>query len=289
MKLNRKFKILVETIDKKVVEITTPLTIQFDVERTTSSSINQMNLRVYNLSEKIRNLLYKDKFLILDDGTKKNYRQIILQAGYKELSTIFKGNVLEVYSYRQGADIITYFNCHDGGYAASNSYSSITIDKSESYEDIFNKLISNLVGIKKGKIGEIEGNPKRGVVFNGNTFTLLQESFDNKIYIDLEEVNLLNDNEAIKGDVLLINSETGLLGTPIRQNTYLTLDMIFEPRIVVGQVIEINSRINPFYNGQFKVDGIKHSGTISDAVGGDCKTSLQLFVGTPEFQDLKIL
>lgn len=289
MKLNRKFKILVETIDKEVLEIASPLTIQFDVERTTSSSINQMNLRVYNLSEKIRNILYKDKFLILDDATKKNYRQIILQAGYKELSTIFKGNILEAYSYRQGADIITYFNCQDGGYAASNSYSSITIDKSESYEDAFNRLVDNLVGIKKGKIGEIQGSPKRGMVFNGNTFTLLQESFDNKVYIDLEKINLLNDNETIKGDVLLINSETGLLGTPIRQNTYLTVDIIFEPRIVVGQLIEINSKVNPFYNGQFKVDGIKHSGTISDAVGGDCKTSLQLFVGTTFLENLKVL
>ena len=52
---------------------------------------------------------------------------------------------------------------------------------------------------------------------------------------------------------------------------------------------EINSKINPIYNGQFKVDGIKHSGTISGAVGGECKTSLDLFLGTEILQNLKIL
>lgn len=289
MKLNRNFRLLIETINKEIIEIKSPFTIQFDIERTSASSVNQMNLRIFNLSQKTRNLLFKERYLILDDSTKKYYRHVILQAGYGELSTIFKGNILECYSYRQGSEIITYLNCHDGGYAISNSYSSVTFDKSETYSSIFEKLAADLVGIKKGKVGEINGEPKRGSVFNGNTFTLLQESFNNKIFIDLEKVNLLNENEAIKGEVPLINAQTGLLGTPMRQGTYLKVDIIFEPRIVVGQIIEINSKINPLYNGQFKVDGIKHSGTISGAVGGECKTSLDLFLGTEILQNLKIL
>lgn len=289
MKLNRNFRLLIETVNKEIIEIKSPFTIQFDIERTSASSVNQMNLRIFNLSQKTRNLLFKERFLILDDSTQKYYRKIILQAGYNELSTIFKGNILECYSYRQGSEIITYLNCHDGGYAISNSYSSVTFDKSETYSSIFEKLATDLTGIKKGKIGEIEGKPKRGSVFNGNTFTLLQESFNNKIFIDLEKINLLNENEAIKGDVPLINAQAGLLGTPMRQGTYLKVDIIFEPRIVVGQIIEINSKINPIYNGQFKVDGIKHAGTISGAVGGECKTSLDLFMGTEILQNLKIL
>ena len=170
MKLNRNFRLLIETINKEIIEIKSPFTIQFDIERTSASSVNQMNLRIFNLSQKTRNLLFKERYLILDDSTKKYYRHVILQAGYGELSTIFKGNILECYSYRQGSEIITYLNCHDGGYAISNSYSSVTFDKSETYSSIFEKLAADLVGIKKGKIGEINGEPKRGSVFNGKYF-----------------------------------------------------------------------------------------------------------------------
>lgn len=56
--------------------------------------------------------------------------------------------------------------------------------------------------------------------------------------------------------------------------------MIFEPRIVVGQVIEIQSRIAPMFNGQYKLYGLKHSGTISGAVAGDVTTEIQMLVGS---------
>jgi len=74
---------------------------------------------------------------------------------------------------------------------------------------------------------------------------------------------------------------------PRRQNTYIQVDIIFEPRIQVGQIVEIVSQIDPRFNGQWKVQGIKHSGTISGAVGGDCKTTLQLFYGTAPLGGLK--
>ena len=74
------------------------------------------------------------------------------------------------------------------------------------------------------------------------------------------------------------------MGTPKRNDTYLEVDILFEPDLQIGQIVQIVSQTNPAFDGQYKIFGIKHSGTISGVVGGDCRTSLQLFVGTRLFK-----
>ena len=55
--------------------------------------------------------------------------------------------------------------------------------------------------------------------------------------------------------------------------------MIFEPRITVGQLVEIESSTASIFDGQFKVIGIHHAGIISGAVAGEARTTLNLFIG----------
>ena len=57
--------------------------------------------------------------------------------------------------------------------------------------------------------------------------------------------------------------------------------MIFEPRLQIGQFVRIKSQTETFYNGVYKVVGIEHSGIISDAQSGQCKTKVSLnYIGT---------
>ena len=65
-KFGRKYKLTVE-IDTdgekpQAIEITNPLTLQYDIERNTSSSLNQGTLNLYNLSEKNRNIIFQNRF-----------------------------------------------------------------------------------------------------------------------------------------------------------------------------------------------------------------------------------
>ena len=87
--------------------------------------------------------------------------------------------------------------------------------------------------------------------------------------------------------VLAINTKTGLLGTPILQGAFLTVETILEPRIKVGQLVEIESSYNTAFNGQYKVIGIRHIGVISEAVSGEAKTTLELLVGDRIINQLK--
>lgn len=302
MKIGRKYKLTFETEDpttgKGAIQIANPLTVEFDITRNTASSLNNATFRVYNLSATNRSILFQNRTSIKNSEGKR--KRILFQAGYSsisnlankeaDLSTIFIGDILEAYSYRQGPDVVTYINALDGGFGAYNSTISTTVQKGTSFRDVITRLTDSLKGVKTGVIGETEGEHKTPNPLNGNSFSLLTKDYKDEIFIDLEKVNKLGVNEYIKsvgGKVLLINSASGLLGTPLRQGTDLVVEMLFEPRINVGQLVEIESQFNPIFDGQYKVTGVKHAGVISEAVSGDCKTILQLYIGNELLGELK--
>ena len=84
-----------------------------------------------------------------------------------------------------------------------------------------------------------------------------------------------------------ISSDTGLLNVPIRRETYLEIDIIFDPNIIVGQLIELKSSFNKYFNGLYKVYGITHDVEITEESGGNATTSLQLWIGTKILNGLK--
>jgi hypothetical protein len=289
------FQIDTATGAANAIEIRNPLTLEFDIVRNTSSSINTATFRVYNLSEKNRSLIFQNRTSINDISG--NRKRVELQAGYNttlnrdsDLATIFTGDLLEAYSFRQGPNVITYINALDGATSAYNSSINKTLDKGITLKEVASELASSLVGIKKGVIGNIEGEAKTAVSLNGNAFYLLSKDYKDEVFIDLGKVNILNRNEYLKTlglSVPLITSETGLLGTPQRQGTDVVVDMLFEPKINVAQLVEIKAQINKEFDGQYKVMGVKHSGIISDAVNGDCRTTLNLYIGDKLLGGLK--
>tara|TARA_R110000751_G_scaffold299695_4_gene411060 strand:- start:7862 stop:8770 length:909 start_codon:yes stop_codon:yes gene_type:complete len=288
MKFNRQYRLLIQekvgssnSIEVQAVQ-NKSLTIQFDVVRDTGSSANNMTLRIYNLNHTNRSLIFQDRVAIQSTDKGKVYKKIVLQAGYDNLSTIFVGNILEAYSYKQGADIITYIRAQDGGFSIYNTYSSFSLQKGVNNLQLYQRLIKDMTenGLAQGVTAPIVGSPKRAIVIAGNTWDCLQNSFNKLVFIDLEAINYLEENQGIIAQVPFIDSSAGLLGTPRRSGATIIVEMIFEPRIIVGQLIELSSITDLFFNGQFKVSGVQHVGIISSAVGGELKTVLQLYIGS---------
>ena len=63
--------------------------------------------------------------------------------------------------------------------------------------------------------------------------------------------------------------------------------MLFEPRLTLGQIINLQSTTNKQYNGLYKVVGFTHRGTISPAVCGDLRTTVNLFIGQGELSTIQ--
>lgn len=274
-KFNRNYLLSVQKKDGSQLDVQLPFTIEFDITRNILSSANVCSIRIFNLSDNNRNLIRKN---INDYG---DLRTVQLRAGYnKNIPIIFLGNITQAWSVREGVNFITSIECFDGGYAFANGITSTSFPSGTTQADVIKNLLGSLKGVSVGKVGNYPGTLGRGNAYSGSTTNILTELSGGGFFIDNGKANALKTNECLQGDLLLIDSASGLLGTPVLEQTILNFDMLFEPRLIVGQKISLRSQNDPSFNSDYKVISVKHRGMISEAVCGEAITSVGLFTGT---------
>jgi hypothetical protein len=294
-KFGRHYYLLVQAdteSKEQTVIITLPFSMQFNIARRLMSSANTAKITLYNLARDTREKLYKDKH------TTAIYKGIELRAGYSpikaaydskeylrevaSLPLIFKGNIKQAYSERRGTDYITAIEAYDGGFAFINSYTKASFMAGTPVNQILDGLIKTLPAVNKGAIGDFSNAAPRGNAYEGTTTKLLSDLTGGRFFIDNEKAYCLQDNECIAGNIAVITSESGLLGSPRREETFLEFDILFEPRILIGQVVELRSETETQFNGLRKVIGFTHKGMISETVNGQCITSVSLYYGAKQ-------
>lgn len=277
MKFGRNYRITIELEGGEQIIIEPPLTIKFNIQRNNYATVNTMNLQIMNLGANNRSRIFQDRFDFIEK------RRITVEAGYGQLTTIFHGEMFQAYSARSGEEIITTIVARDGFGDLSTSFTKATYPAGTSLKELIGNLMGDFPTLEQGTIGDFQGDFKRPVAVNGNTFTLLETYTKNNIYVDLGKVNALQGNEFIQGSVVSFNATQGLLETPRREGAFLTITTLFEPSIMIDQLINYESSVFPEYNGQYKVIGVQHDGIISEAVNGECKSTFSLLLGQELF------
>lgn len=272
------------------VVITNPITIKFTVQRHTGSTLNTFQAEIYNLSENVRNFLFQEPWT---DRIKK----VTFEAGYDTLSTLYIGEIWTGFSYREGPDIITSIECRSSVWALDTTTVYETINTGGG-EITVKDCLSFLCGKFKdelpvGAIGDFPEKYLRPVVLNGNVWDLIKKISDNSAFIDNGKIYVLRRNEVLDGEIVEINESSGLLASPRRHDLNIQLQMLFEPRFIMDQVVRLNiggetvrtgkytqevtrSPVGNVYNGNWKVFGIQHMGIISESQGGDLRTVIDL-------------
>lgn len=252
--------------------ISDPLTINFNIKKALFQSVNTATITLYNINPGTRESIYQDRIML---NTVYN-KSVTLLAGYGDkLTRCLFGHIQQCYSERVGTDMVTTIEVIDPDILMQNT--SVTFEAGTTYQEAINYLTSQFPNLKQGEVGNFQGTFKTPTVFDGNSFAAINELTGGHTYIDNGVLNTLNDNECLSNfDAYLIQSETGLLGTPKRYDAVLEVEMLFEPDIRLGQMVEIVSQTQSRFNGQFKVVGLEHSCTISGATGGSRTTRLQL-------------
>lgn len=291
-KFNRNYKIvfevgyrkdLLEYVPQQTIEVQYPFTLKFDVNRGVWSDANTGNFQIYNLGYDVQALLWKDRF----DQTK--YVTMWLYAGYENIMPlIFMGDVQECTSYRNGVDFITDIQATDGGYLFQYGFVNKTFSKDTDFKFLIQEL---LAGVPTCKVGYITSNVKqmrkRGRTFIGQTMKLLEAYNFDKVFVDNGELHILGENDVIPGQLMVLNADSGMIGTPRRSETTLNVDTIFEPQLVVAQAISLQSKLYPFLNQNYQIIGLRHYGTISPVECGNLYTSVSLSLGEYPFNELK--
>jgi hypothetical protein len=293
VKWQRNYVLTVQLVDGSIETIQYPLTLEFYIRRQNWSSTNEAQFRIYNLNQKSRTGIRRD----WQDFT--DYRSLKLQAGYgpPPYPTIFNGNMFEAESWRDSGspNFITQMTGKDYIFSTVTGIVNTTlaagVSKNKVVETLSNAVINapSTLGGSSGSTGLGIGyvtnayngmTYPRGRVLFGNAWQILQQETGNSCYIDNGNLNILQNNDVFVGGIPTIDSSTGLLSTPKKREAFLDIEILFEPNIQIGQMINLQSVSEPDFNGNYKVVGLEHRGIISGSVNGKCTTKLTLFTLT---------
>lgn len=269
-------------IDEALV-ITNPIGINFSVDRGIYSQRQSLEIDIFNLNKEHRRKLFRDRF-------QDKYLMCVLEAGYEDMgmAVIFAGFVWSCYSKREGTNTVTHITANTNlgeQYAVVNA----TLEKGQTIQDVVDACMKSVPYYTTGKQSIPDFTFIKPVSLADNAFRILRTYTGKRVYSDLMQVYVLDDDEAIEGYVEEITDSSGLLGTPERKDATLTVKTMFEPRLVVGQIIQIKSSVAEEFDGQYKIFGISHRGSINDAAGGKLETIIQMNIGSQVYGRFKII
>lgn len=267
------------------IEIKPPFTLEFDITKNTLISVRFAQIRIYNLSENNRARIRRDRYAF--GVITGSVQRITLRAGYGDnMPVIFDGNIQHAWSVREGNNVITTIEAGEGLLAYLNSNTQETFRSGTTYDTMIRTLMNSLspFGVGFGAIGNYEGSIQRGYAASGNTVSLLQELTGGGFFVNNSKGYSLRDNDTIVGALDVIDSSSGLLGTPVREATFISFPMLFEPRLLTSQFVRLKSDTATNLNGDYKVVSIHHKGVISEAICGAATTEVGLSYGLGNLQ-----
>lgn len=261
----------------KIVQDEAQLTCHFTVSRGILSDSNKCTIQIYNLGPSTREKIFQDAFQM----SSEKWKFIKLEAGYDgDLSPIFMGRILQAYSHRQGGqtDIVTEIQAQ--ALDMFDCQTSHTFEAGTTYKDAIQAIATiDMPNVQISNIGELNGTFQTPTTFDGNAMENISKISGGNAFVDNNQLNILMSNEVIDVPVPVITEQNGLLDTPDRRDANLEVKMLFEPSLIVGQLLEIKSGVSPNFNGQFKVMGFTHDCLISGSQAGQRITTVNLYIG----------
>lgn len=271
-KFGRNFRLTIDPKDgKPPIIVTMPFTLRFSIQRMTLSDLNSCTIEVLNLKKSTRDRIFQDRYDLTTNRT------VTLECGYDTLYRVFTGRIFEGNSTREGTSIVTKVEARDGSYDIATAQVFTTLNNpGQTVSDVIKYLAGQFPTLQIGAIGSYTTPLQSPVVLNGNAWKLLKNYSDGDAYIDSGKIYCLQNAETLAGQVHIINDSTGLLDTPRRDDGFLSVTSLMETGVNLGQQMQIQSSVQPIYNGTYKIIGIQHQGTISGAVCGEARSTFQL-------------
>ena len=300
LKYLRNYRIEIEDLEGNIQTIGYPvdknlLTVDFQIDRNYLGDVQTASFTIYNLPARIRYLINKNMNDFLSPNAQLNQpgvtRSFVFYGGYGDsnIPLVFSGSVNVCNSVREegSPDWQTNISCFDPGlfpkYSQSFSFSK-SLSRSQAIDQVASKI-----GVSVGIKGSLYTNGPgftRGYGATASANSVLQKitggnATGGNFYYENKTLNIVNDNEAIEsvnGFTTLSNNVGGLLGVPYYEQTYIFANCLFEPRVQMAQLLNLQApeALN-IPGGQYKVIAYSHAGTMGGAVGGPCKTQIQLF------------
>jgi hypothetical protein len=253
---NRQANIIVGPRGKVGVKIS-DLRIVFKVEKNSEANPNTCTVSVYNMSQRSRSVF----------ETKGN--SIILSAGYTgSTPKIFTGDIVKVWTTKEGPDQITAIECSDGDFAINSSRFNGSFAPGATVESVFNQVVGSF-GVGLGPmLGLPNTTYKHGLTVSGDSKTIMNDLTKKsglEWSVQDNSVVVHPKNQPVFSTAVLLSSSTGLIGSPKRVKVlkYSTDPLLPEANKDAGVVFKslLNSALKP---GQLvKVNAVNLQGTFT--------------------------
>lgn len=223
------------------------LHVKFSVKRTDNMTPNTADIYVYNLSDQVARQIQAD------------FKKVILQAGYEgNYGVIFQGNIKQVIISREsGTDTFINIQAGDGDQSYNFAVVSQTIAPGATQQQQVTAAInamSNNGGVTAGNatVPSATSLP-RGKVMHGSSKNYLKNSAQNTNMawsIQDEKVTFVPKKSFLPGEIVVITSATGMIGTPQQTNIGVNVKCLLNPTLQVGKRFQIdNSSVQQFKVG----------------------------------------
>lgn len=253
------------------------LRVAFKVEKGLWRNVpNRIELKVYNLSQQTREHLdalsrQRARDVPVPVGSVRPRKRVYvsLDAGYDDLmNRLFQGDVRRIKSTVETPDIVTWVTAGEG------EASLITARVGRSFgpgtaPEVIARYIAGQLGVELGNAGQMLrgihlGRMTRftnGAVLSGSAaraMDLLCTSAGFEWSIQNNALQLTRVREAVSDAVVVLNPQTGMIGSPTRDDTRLIRARCFiQPDVLPGRLVRIESK---FITETIRVEKVVFSG-----------------------------
>lgn len=212
------------------------LRINFEITKTILGFPNLCRLSIYNANNDTLSLLQKE------------YTKITLNAGYEgNIRLLFKGEVRNIFQNKKGVDKIIDVYAGDGEKDWQNSTFNKTFKETVSMQTIIKDVISSF---KELTTGVLEGLPNEadkilGQSISGSSKDVMdmfaKEYGFNWSVQDGEIVTTPIDEPLSGNQAVLINSVTGMIGSPTITIVGADVTTLLNPKLLPNKAFKIES------------------------------------------------
>lgn len=244
--------------------------IRFDTHQALAGTPHHVNLYIYNLKpETIARM-------------RKEQGKVEIYAGYIENpGLIFQGQAIQI---RNGRENVTDTYVHVLATSSENGRNYATVNESVAKGHTFNDRLQLAVksmkehGVKVGTIDDL-GSKKfpRNFVFSGMTHDLLREICEatgSTWHIWGDKLHVLKRDTTLTGSVVVMNSDTGMVGLPEQTLDGVIVRSLLNPRIYPGTKLKIDeasiqrAAFTPAIAGSANNELLKDGGILGIAADG---------------------
>ena len=212
------------------------LRIVFKIKKSDAQTPNTAEIRVYNLAKETASKI------------RKEFSTVLLQAGYdSNYGTIFAGNIKQVKLGREnGTDSYIDIAAGDGDDAYNFAVVNSTLSAGATQQDQINSAAGSMSvkAVKQGSITGVESNKlPRGKVMYGMARDYLRQSAsatETSWSIQDGKIQFVKLTGLLPSQAVLLNSKSGLIGTPEQTNDGITVKCLLNPQLKIAGRVKID-------------------------------------------------